>query len=257
MGMLWLSILNNESILLLAETLLIVTGSMLLGILLSYLYTGSFKSKLSEALVLLETEQKQSAELREQVVQLSHVRADLQTEIEGLKCKASEQSKTIFDQQMYLQSRENEYRQQKTETDSLQATIDSYQHRLDIIREELEQAKSATPRPRKSSAAQVVSVNFEHVSALLGKQVTENDLTLITGIGPKTAALLQSHGIDTWDTLAATPVDQLRGLLAEAGGIYKTHDPSHWGRQAQMAADGEWRKLRVYQEALRNQESPE
>lgn len=255
--MLWLSVLTNESLLLFAETLLIITGSMLLGILLSYLYTGGIKSKLAEAQGLLETEHKQASELREQIVELSQIRADLQAQIDQLERKTAEQSKTIYDQQVYLQSREQAYQQYKTDIDNLQATIDAYQHRLEILREELEQTKAEAPRVRKSSATQKVSVNFEHVSALLGKQVTENDLTLITGIGAKTAALLQSHGIETWEKLAATPLDQLLTILQEAGGIYKTHDPAHWGRQAQMAADGEWRKLRVYQEALRKKESPE
>ena len=45
--MLWLNILNNENFLLAAEILFIVIGSMLLGILLSYLSSSGTRSKVS------------------------------------------------------------------------------------------------------------------------------------------------------------------------------------------------------------------
>ena len=93
--------------------------------------------------------------------------------------------------------------------------------------------------------------NYDHVSRLLGRQVTENDLTLIAGIGPRTASLLQKMGIESWDALAATPVDKLRQILGDAGGVYKSQDPTHWPKQASMAAQSEWRKLRVFQETLK------
>jgi predicted flap endonuclease-1-like 5' DNA nuclease len=92
------------------------------------------------------------------------------------------------------------------------------------------------------------------VSKLIGRQVAENDLTLILGIGPKTAEILKSHGVDTWDKLAATPLLDLSKWLLEAGGIYKSQDPTSWAKQATMAAHGEWRKLRLYQETLRSKD---
>jgi len=46
--MLWLNILNNENFLLAAEILFIVIGSMLLGILLSFLSSSGIRNKVSE-----------------------------------------------------------------------------------------------------------------------------------------------------------------------------------------------------------------
>jgi predicted flap endonuclease-1-like 5' DNA nuclease len=227
---------------------------MLLGILLSYLNSGGLKTKLADLTLALEEEKNQSAALREQVMQVSHERAELQHTIEDLKIKTAEQGRTIYDQRHFLQLREEEYKNQKAAVDGLHATIDSYQHRIDIIQQELEKQKASSSRPKRETVSlPKTTANFEHVSKLLGKQVTENDLTLIAGIGPKTAALLQTHGIETWEDLAAVPVDDLRKILSEAGGIYKTQDPAHWAKQAIMAAGGEWRKLRVYQETLRKQ----
>jgi len=249
-----LNILDNETFLLVAETLFIVVGSMLLGILLAYLNSGGLKSKLADLTLALAEEKKQSEELREQVRQVSQVRSELQYAIEELKVKFAEQSRALYDQQQYLQMRESEFRNQKASSEGLQSTIESYQQRLSIIQEELEKARAVDIAPRKSTVIPTMRANFEHVSKLLGKQVTENDLTLIAGIGPKTATLLQSKGINTWEELAAAPVDSLREILIEAGGVYKSQDPTHWAKQAVMASQGEWRKLRVFQEALRKPE---
>lgn len=252
--MLWLNILNNETFLLAAETLFIVIGSMLLGILLSYLNSGGLRTKLTDLTLALEEEKKQSEELREQVRQISQIRTELQTNIEDLRAKTAAQARSYFDQQLYLQNRDEEFKNQKSVIDGLQTTIDTYQHKLHVIQEDLEKTRSNDFRSRKTNTPLPVRANFEHVSKLLGKQVTDNDLTLIAGIGPKSATLLQSKGIDTWEDLAKASVETLRAILDEAGGVYKSQDPTHWAKQAVMASQGEWRKLRVFQEALKKNE---
>ncbi len=252
--MIWLNILNNETFLLAAEILFIVIGSMLLGILLSSLNSGGLKKKLADLTAAVEEEKKQAADLREQVIELNQIRVELNIGNEEFKTRIAEQSRTIYDQQLYILNSEGAYKNQKAAMDDLNATIDSYQHRINVIQEELEKVKGTDNRPKKVSAVPQVRSNYEHVSKLLGRQVTENDLTLIAGIGPKTADLLHSNGIETWDNLSTTPVDHLRKILHDAGGIYKSQDPTHWAKQAVMASQGEWRKLRVYQEALRKNE---
>jgi len=249
--MLWLNILDNENLVLAAETLIIVIGSMLLGILLSYLNSGGLKDKLAQLTQAVEEEQKQSEALREQIHEMTRDRAQMQSDAEMMSGKISGQAKTIFDLQQYINNSESAYRNQKSMIDGLQATIDSYQQRINIIQEELEKSRATEPKAKKISSPAPVRANFEHVSQLLGKQVTDNDLTLITGIGPKAAALLQGNGIETWEDLANATTEQLKSMLNEAGGVYKSLDPTHWSKQAAMASQGEWRKLRVFQESLR------
>lgn len=249
--MLWLTILDNENLVLAAETLIIVIGSMLLGILLSYLNSGGLKDKLAQLTQAVEEEQKQSEALREQIHEMTRVRAQQQSDAEMMSAKIGGQAKTIFDLQQYINNSESAYRNQKSMIDGLNATIESYQQRINIIQEELENSRVPELKAKKLSNTTPVRANFEHVSQLLGKQVTDNDLTLITGIGPKAAALLQSGGIGTWDDLANATSEQLKSLLNEAGGVYKSLDPTHWPKQAAMASLGEWRKLRVFQESLR------
>lgn len=249
--MFWLNIFDNQSVLMAAEMLVIVIGSMLMGILLSYLYWGGMRKKVDALASTLHEEIQQGEELRGQVKLVSQIRMQLQSEMNDMKAKSEVQAKTIYDQYQYIYSCEAEIKKQKAAMDGLHSDIDAYQHRLGIIEAELEKAKSPVVKPKKTSPLPAVRANYEHVSKLLGRQVTENDLTLITGIGPKTATLLQTHGIHTWEDLARTSIDTLRGLLTEAGGIYKSQDPTDWAKQAIMAAKGEWRKLRVFQESLR------
>jgi predicted flap endonuclease-1-like 5' DNA nuclease len=252
--MIWLSIIQNEGLLVLAETLVIIIGSMLLGILLAWFFWGKLKEDKIELQSIVDEEKRKQEDLRDQISQLLHEREQLQHEMADVRAKLDTQSKLIFDQNNRLFIAERDSNQHREMADSLQATIDSYQHRLRIIEEELTKAKAEQVIPKKLKKVLASSANYEHVSQLLGRQVTENDLTLIAGIGPKTASLLKDHKIKTWEKLAKTPIADLREILEEAGGTYKSLDPSAWARQAKMAAKSEWRKLRVFQETLKNKE---
>ena len=77
-----------------------------------------------------------------------------------------------------------------------------------------------------------------------------DDLTMIEGVGPKIADVLRSSGIASFTMLSVTSADRIRELLAEEGGSFANHDPTTWPDQAQMAANGEWDKLRAWQDVL-------
>ena len=77
-----------------------------------------------------------------------------------------------------------------------------------------------------------------------------DDLTIIEGVGPAIAELLNSAGITTWSQLASTTVEQIQEVLTHGGGQYSVHDPTTWPQQAQMAADGLFDELRAWQDQL-------
>lgn len=73
----------------------------------------------------------------------------------------------------------------------------------------------------------------EPTSPVADQPVAEADkLTLIKGIGPKTANMLNSRGITTFEQLANTEVSYLQTLLAE----WDWHfiDPTPWPEQARQ-----------------------
>ncbi len=46
-------------------------------------------------------------------------------------------------------------------------------------------------------------------------------------------------------------------MLATAGGQFATHDPETWPKQAEMARDGKWDELKVWQDELDGGREPE
>jgi predicted flap endonuclease-1-like 5' DNA nuclease len=109
---------------------------------------------------------------------------------------------------------------------------------------------------QEDPAAEVVAAMAEEpasAEATAGKPAKTpklDDLKIVEGVGPKIEQLLKDAGIDTWEALAAAPVDRLREILDEAGPRYQMHDPSTWPAQARFAADGKWDELKEYQEML-------
>lgn len=84
-----------------------------------------------------------------------------------------------------------------------------------------------------------------------------DDLKIVEGIGPKIEELLFNAGVTTYGQLAATSVQQLKDILADAGARFAMHDPGTWSAQALLAANGEWENLKAYQDFLNAGKRPE
>jgi predicted flap endonuclease-1-like 5' DNA nuclease len=87
--------------------------------------------------------------------------------------------------------------------------------------------------------------------------ITQDDLKVVEGIGPKIEELLFKAGIFTYSELAAAPVSRLREILTEAGPRFAMHDPGTWSAQSLLAANGEWENLKAYQDFLDAGKRPE
>lgn len=75
-------------------------------------------------------------------------------------------------------------------------------------------------------------------------------LTLIEGIGPKIAGLLNDDGIVTFADLADAKVETLQAVLEKAGPRFKMHNPGTWPQQAALARDGKMDELKKLQDEL-------
>jgi large subunit ribosomal protein L27 len=82
------------------------------------------------------------------------------------------------------------------------------------------------------------------------KAVKADDLKKIEGIGPKIEELLHAGGIMTFAELAAAPTELVQTILDAAGPRYTIHNPTTWGKQAELAAAGKWDELKAWQEEL-------
>lgn len=106
------------------------------------------------------------------------------------------------------------------------------------------------------AGAGIKAFDAEGAKAVFGKRISEDDFKIIEGIGPKTESLLKTSSIHTWNQLSSTSVPQIQNILDEAGDRFRLLNPSTWPKQAGMAADGDWLKLRAYQDYLVNGVEP-
>lgn len=80
--------------------------------------------------------------------------------------------------------------------------------------------------------------------------VAADDLTKIEGIGPKISEALANAGIATFADLAASTPEKIKGILSAASSTLASKNPSTWTQQAEMARDGKWDELKVWQDEL-------
>jgi len=79
-------------------------------------------------------------------------------------------------------------------------------------------------------------------------KVAQDDLKVVLGIGPKISRILNNRGITTWKALSeASPALISNYLLQDGGEQYRIHNPSTWPHQAQLAHEGKWDELKIYQ----------
>ena len=114
--------------------------------------------------------------------------------------------------------------------------------------EEVAEAKVEAAAPVVEEVVKAAPVVEEVVKAA---PVTEaDDLKIVEGIGPKIAETLNNAGISTFTQLAEASADKVKEILAAATPSLASHDPATWGKQAQMAANGEWTDLKKWQDEL-------
>ena len=119
------------------------------------------------------------------------------------------------------------------------AERDQLRAELDAGRGEPAPPSAETHRPEVAVAPDIAAA-----SAVLGRPVVADDLTLIPGIGPNVEQLCHGIGIRTWYDLATTEASLLRTMLVDAGPRFSTHDPSLWPELARLLSEGEWQEFR-------------
>ncbi len=110
-------------------------------------------------------------------------------------------------------------------------------------------AAAPTASATNKAAADAPAAKAPEAAAKDNTTATDN-LVKIEGIGPKIASLLTDAGIGTFAQLAATDAAKVKEILAAAGSRFTMHDPTTWGTQAKLAADGKWDELKKLQDEL-------
>ncbi len=99
-----------------------------------------------------------------------------------------------------------------------------------------------------SATGKILKKELRKMEAAKSKE--PEDLTKIEGIGPKIAEVLNAAGIKNYGQLAGTDKARVKEILSDAGAKFASHDPTTWGDQAQLAAEGKWEQLQKWQDIL-------
>lgn len=79
----------------------------------------------------------------------------------------------------------------------------------------------------------------------------DDDLTKLSGIGPKLAEAMNAAGINHYAQLAELSVETLGQRLASSGIRYSKASAESWATQAALAGKSDWDGLKTYQTALK------
>ncbi len=121
------------------------------------------------------------------------------------------------------------------------AEADGFRQHPDVYWQRAETA--IAPKAKKKPAA-------KKAPAKAAKKSKADKLTLIEGIGPKIASLLNDGGIKTFADLADAKVSVLAKILKDAGPRFSMHKPNTWPKQAKLARDGKMDALKKLQDKL-------
>jgi predicted flap endonuclease-1-like 5' DNA nuclease len=103
---------------------------------------------------------------------------------------------------------------------------------------------------RLAAAGDLTALQSQQARIKGGGTEVEDDLTLIEGIGPKSAAALREAGITTFAQVAAMTPEQLEQIVRERG-VRLVGSTASWPEQARLAAAGDLSGLEALQAKLR------
>ena len=92
----------------------------------------------------------------------------------------------------------------------------------------------------------------ETVTAPEPSSAEKDDLTKLSGIGPKLAEAMNNAGIKHYTQLAELSVETVAERLASSGIRYSKASAESWAKQATLASKQDWDGLKAYQATLKN-----
>jgi predicted flap endonuclease-1-like 5' DNA nuclease len=112
--------------------------------------------------------------------------------------------------------------------------------------------QAAAPKPviKKATKKVVATTAVPNKKGRKKKEISQHDLTIIEGIGPKISKVLKEAGIDTFKKLAAKKPKQISKILTDVNPRYRIYTPDTWPDQAKLAAAEKWTELETLKKEL-------
>lgn len=138
------------------------------------------------------------------------------------------------------------------DSNTVDVDLDSYKNKISKLEADLAACEASKSSSAMAASAVAASIPFNAAAAkgVFGKAIKQDDLTLVEGIGPKIQELFHNHGVKTWKDLSECTVEKCQSVLDSGGERYRVHNPGTWPEQAKLAYQGEWGKLKSWQDSL-------
>ncbi len=120
----------------------------------------------------------------------------------------------------------------------IQAELDACRANAKLLKDNSSKITAKTTTETIAAASLVAKVDDS----------VKDNLTKVEGIGPKIQEHFNNGGIWSWKQLSNAKVSRLQEILDNAGPRYRIHNPETWPMQAGMCANGEWDKLKTWQD---------
>lgn len=147
----------------------------------------------------------------------------------------------------------------RKENDTLQQQNRALQAELTAVKMKQETVVTTepvvTPAPEAETAditTSAVETTVTEVATAVTESANNDDLTKLSGIGPKLAEAMQANGIQSYAQLAILSTDDLNEKLASSGIRYSKAIAESWAKQATFAAASDWSGLKTYQQTLKS-----
>jgi predicted flap endonuclease-1-like 5' DNA nuclease len=219
--------------------IIVLVGAAILGFLIGYFVNARYK----KVMAAIDDLKKDMDKMQAQINDLVSFKEKHISEYESIKSDLTNNEDSIKELQKLISG-----------IDELKKKIEDHSH--DSLGKELSAIRSKLTEIDERTAP--VAFNPERAEKALGRKIKEDDLTVIEGIGPKIAEILNKYQISTWQALAQSTPETLKAMLLKEGGdSYAVHDPASWPAQANMASEGKWELLKEYQDYMVGGVSPD
>ena len=142
-----------------------------------------------------------------------------------------------------LETCRKEREQQLSLNSSFKNDIDTWRTRFNTLQSDFDAYKLNLA----SASPLLIPFNAALAKSVFKRKITEDDLKIVEGIGPKIEGLFHNAGIKTWKALSETTVEKCRQILDNAGPRYRIHKPKTWPKQCELAYQGKWNELKEWQ----------
>jgi predicted flap endonuclease-1-like 5' DNA nuclease len=83
----------------------------------------------------------------------------------------------------------------------------------------------------------------------------QDNLSHLSGIGPKISTILRDAGVNTFEQLASLSLGEIQSILESVNpNLLRLTDPSTWSEQARMASNEEWDELETFHKEIRTRD---